>query len=96
MIFSLIEDKYELNINAHKRGDLGTLKFEGATKRSRPNIKVDSLIYCRVSKIPKHLNFELTCISSKNKKEWTTGESLFRELKGKDTLPTPDILNNKK
>lgn len=80
------EDKYELRINAQRKGHLGTLEFEGATKRSRPNIKVNGLIYCRIKRIPQLLQYQLTCISAKNKKEWTTGEALYRELKGKSCL----------
>ncbi|KAF1838489.1 exosome complex exonuclease RRP40 [Decorospora gaudefroyi] len=38
------------------------LAFEGATKKTRPQLPPNSLVYCRVANAGKHLPSELTCV----------------------------------
>lgn len=40
---------------------MGSLAFDGATKRNRPNLQIGSLVYARVSKTRSDLEPELTC-----------------------------------
>ncbi|PNS15975.1 hypothetical protein CAC42_4376 [Sphaceloma murrayae] len=48
---------------------LGQLSFEGATKKTRPNLSAGALVYARVSKVEKWGDVELECFNS------TTGKS---------------------
>ncbi|PSK46039.1 hypothetical protein B9Z65_5007 [Elsinoe australis] len=43
---------------------LGQLAFEGATKKTRPNLTAGSLVYARVSKVEKWGDVELECFNS--------------------------------
>ena len=72
---------YELDINAYTYGNLDALEFDGATKRNRPNLEPNTLVYCRVKELCKHNKPILSCISPVHKKAWTTGESYFGPLK---------------
>ncbi|KAI0729534.1 exosome complex exonuclease RRP40 [Irpex lacteus] len=58
-------------------GTLDGLVFEGATKRNRSNLKVDSVIYAQVSLAHKDMEPELECLDAQTRK---AGE--FGELKG--------------
>lgn len=48
---------------------LPQLSFEGATKKTRPNLEAGALVYARVTLANKHMDPELECVSS------TTGKS---------------------
>ncbi|KAF2225305.1 hypothetical protein BDZ85DRAFT_259975 [Elsinoe ampelina] len=43
---------------------LGQLAFEGATKKTRPNLAAGALVYARVSKVEKWGDVELECFNS--------------------------------
>ena len=75
-------DNYEIDFRADRKGNLGSLDFQGATKRSRPNLNLKSIVFCKVKEVPEFCDYKLTCLSAKNKKEWSTGEATYRELKG--------------
>lgn len=60
---------------------LDSIEFNGATKRNRPNLKVGDLIYAKVASVNKYTAPTLTCKSKTCKKDWTSGESTFGELK---------------
>ncbi|KAM3129023.1 Exosome component 3 [Paramecium bursaria] len=62
--------------------NLNQLDFEGATKKNKPNLQIGQYLYSRVVDTHFYLRGKLSCINPKSKKEWTTGESLFRELNG--------------
>ncbi|KAL5519827.1 hypothetical protein ACEPAG_1487 [Sanghuangporus baumii] len=51
--------------------------FEGATKRNRPNLKINSLVYARVSLAHKDMDPELECFDAQTRKS-----EGFGELKG--------------
>ena len=74
-------DSYELDIKSCKKALLNNLAFEGATKKSKPNLLNGDLIFCRVEKETTYMTTILTCTSNTNKKEWSSGESLFGQLK---------------
>ena len=72
---------YDVDINAYSLAVLDALEFDGATKRNKPNLELNTLIYCRVKAIDPLAKPELTCISPIHKKSWTSGESYFGPLK---------------
>lgn len=42
---------------------LGGLEFDGATKRNKPNLKVGSVVFCRLLEYSKHTGGKLSCIN---------------------------------
>lgn len=60
---------------------LDSVEFNGATKRNKPNLKVGDLIYAKIASVNKFTAPVLTCKSKTCKKDWTSGESTFGELK---------------
>eukprot|EP00924_Labyrinthula_sp_SR-Ha-C_P007211 snap_masked-scaffold_8-processed-gene-12.41-mRNA-1 protein AED:0.58 eAED:0.58 QI:0/-1/0/1/-1/1/1/0/249 len=81
-IYSKSSQSYSININSYTDGTLSSLAFDGATKRSKPALKVGDLVYCRVEDI--EFECKLTCEAPEGmiKKDWASGEALFGELKG--------------
>jgi len=73
---------YEVEIKGPSLGLLGTLEFEGATKRNRPDLKVGDIVFCRVSVSNRDMQPILSCKSPSFNKSWVSGEALFVELKG--------------
>ena len=73
---------YEVDIGAYSLAALGDLEFEGATKRNKPKLDNNTLVYCRVKGVDHFSKPTLTCISPVHKKSWETGESYFGQLKG--------------
>ena len=53
---------------------LPVLSFEGATKRSKPNLKVGTLIYAKVVQSDRHSEPELTCVDPRTGKSEGLGE----------------------
>ncbi|KAK2463315.1 hypothetical protein APHAL10511_004626 [Amanita phalloides] len=70
-------ETYRVDIGSAHHATLDALAFEGATKRSRPNLKVGSLIYARVSLAHKDMEPELECYDAQTRKA-----EGFGELKG--------------
>ncbi|CAI5709236.1 unnamed protein product [Hyaloperonospora brassicae] len=75
-------DFYRVNIGAAASAVLGSLAFDGATKRNRPNLRLGSLVYARVNKVNPNVEPELTCEAppSVTKKDWMTGLAIYGEL----------------
>ena len=73
---------YRVNILASKEATLNSIDFEGATRKTKPNLNVGDVIYARVEKENKYSNVTLTCKSVNNSKGWSSGESTYGELKG--------------
>lgn len=86
MIIGIVQEKhsedYRLDINGSDCATLGSLSFEGASKKNKPNLNVGSVVYCRVVGGCKNMEPEVTCIEIGSSKSWTGGESLYGELKG--------------
>lgn len=79
----IIEDKggdyYRVNICSGSIALLHRLGFEGASKRNKPELRVGDIVYCKVSLAHRHLDTELTCISSSGvKKGWSSGEAVSK------------------
>lgn len=73
---------YRVNIGAAANATLGSLAFDGATKRNRPSLRLGSLLYARVSKTNPNMEPEITCEApaSVTKKDWMTGLAIYGEL----------------
>ncbi|CAM9319367.1 unnamed protein product [Hapterophycus canaliculatus] len=87
-VLGVVEDRmgeaYKVNVFGSCSALLGMLEFDGASKRSKPNLKSGSLVFCRVAAVDKDMETELTCTSTHHgsKKDWMTGQSTFGELHG--------------
>ncbi|CAG7853045.1 Exosome complex component rrp40 AltName: Full=Ribosomal RNA-processing protein 40 [Serendipita indica DSM 11827] len=70
-------ESYRVDIGSAHPATLDALAFEGASKRNRPQLKVGSLVYARVSLANKDLEPELECFDAQTRKA-----DGFGELKG--------------
>ncbi|KAH8825232.1 hypothetical protein DL96DRAFT_172003, partial [Flagelloscypha sp. PMI_526] len=68
---------YRVDIGGAHLATLDGLAFEGATKRNRPNLKIGSLVYARVSLAHKDMDPELECFDAQTRRA-----EGFGELKG--------------
>ncbi|KAL7415414.1 hypothetical protein BDY24DRAFT_382887 [Mrakia frigida] len=68
---------YRVDIGSAQMASLDALAFEGATKRNKPNLKVGSLVYARVSLANRDMEPELECFDATTRKA-----EGFEELKG--------------
>ncbi|KAH7912539.1 exosome complex exonuclease RRP40 [Hygrophoropsis aurantiaca] len=68
---------WRVDIGSAHNASLDALAFEGATKRNKPNLKVGSLLYARVSLAHKDMEPELECFDAQTHKA-----EGFGELKG--------------
>jgi exosome complex RNA-binding protein Rrp4 len=73
---------YKLDIGTYTYATLNSFDFNGATRKSKPNLNVGDILYARVSKLNKFDSPIISCISDINTKDWASGESFFGELKG--------------
>lgn len=71
-----------MDINGPSHALLGTLEFEGATKRNKPDLNVGDIVFCRVSISNRDMQPILSCKSPSFNKSWVSGEALFMQLKG--------------
>ncbi|KDN51376.1 hypothetical protein K437DRAFT_233119 [Tilletiaria anomala UBC 951] len=58
---------------------LPALSFEGATKRSKPNLKIGTLIYAKIIQADRHSEPELTCVDPQTGKADGLGELKVNE-----------------
>ncbi len=75
-------EAYKVNILASKEASLNSIDFQGATRKTKPNLNVGDAVFALVEKENKYSNATLTCKSSTNSKGWSSGESTYGELKG--------------
>ncbi|THV03899.1 hypothetical protein K435DRAFT_715223 [Dendrothele bispora CBS 962.96] len=68
---------FRVDIGSAHSANLDGLAFEGATKRNKPNLKIGSLVYARVSLAHKDMEPELECFDAQTRKA-----EGFGELKG--------------
>lgn len=73
---------YKVEINSYTHAILNTMDFEGASKKSKPNLNLGDLVFARVSNVNKFDAPTLSCISLHENKNWASGESFFGQLKG--------------
>ncbi|KAL1736563.1 exosome complex exonuclease RRP40 [Schizophyllum commune] len=72
-----VGEAFRVDIGAAHNANLDGLAFEGATKRNRPQLKVGSLVYARVSLAHRDMDPELECFDAQTRKA-----EGFGELKG--------------
>ncbi|RPD62201.1 exosome complex exonuclease RRP40 [Lentinus tigrinus ALCF2SS1-7] len=77
VVVSRSGENWRVDIGSAHMATLDGLAFEGATKRNRPNLKVGSLLYARVSLAHKDMEPELECFDAQTRKS-----EGFGELKG--------------
>ena len=86
LVIGIISQKsyetYRVNILASKEASLNSIDFQGATRKSKPNLIVGDVVFAKVEKENKFSNAILTCKTNTNSKGWSTGESTYGELKG--------------
>lgn len=77
-------EHYTVDVGGSRRASLPALAFEGATKRNKPTLAVGALVYARVAVANRDMDPELSCVapSTKSRKDWVTGETVFGELRG--------------
>ena len=73
---------YRINILSNREASLNSVDFEGATRKTKPNLNVGDIIFAKVEKENKYSNAILTCKNPNNSKGWSSGESTYGELKG--------------
>ena len=57
-------DFFQLHINSHsQQAILPQLAFEGATKKTRPQLKPNDLVYAKVVSAQKNMEVDLTCVN---------------------------------
>lgn len=74
---------YRLQLYGHLPARLPSDAFEGATKRSKPNLQVGAVVFARVARVTPGTEPELTCEeapSKTSKKSWLTGQATYGEL----------------
>jgi len=80
-VIGIVSDRqgegWRVDIGSAHQASLDGLAFEGASRRNRPNLKVNSLVYARVSLAHKDMEPELECFDAQTRKA-----EGFGELKG--------------
>ncbi|WAQ89946.1 hypothetical protein PtA15_11A638 [Puccinia triticina] len=75
---------YRVDIGTSQPASLDGLAFEGATKRTKPNLKIGAVVYARVSLALNHTETEIECTNPTNQKAdgfgEMTGGMLLRHL----------------
>jgi exosome complex component RRP40 len=85
IIQEVLGECYSVDICGPRLATLELLAFDGASRRNCPNLARGSLVFARVLYASPDAEPVLTCMLSAsqqhNKKDWTSGEALFGELK---------------
>jgi len=72
---------YKVDIGTYIHAVLNTKEFEGASKKTKPNLNLGDSVFARVLKVNKYDAPILSCISQYDVKNWASGESFFGHLK---------------
>ena len=80
---------YRVDIGTYTNAILLTTEFEGATKKTKPNLNVGDVVFARVNRINKFDAPMISCISQINSKNWTSGETFFGNLKDGNLFTFP-------
>ena len=71
MVLGVVTDtrgaEYVVDIGAAAPASLNNLAFEGATRKNRPQLKIGSLVYARVSLANKDMEPEISCLAAGGK-----------------------------
>lgn len=82
---------YKLDIGTYTYAMLNSKDFEGATKKTKPNLNLGDAVFSRVLKTNKYDTPILSCISDFENKTWSSGESFFGNLKSGNIFDFPKI-----
>jgi len=74
IILAKHSDGYRVDIGAPHPASLDALAFEGATKRTKPNLKIGAVVYARVSLASNHTDTEIECLNPTNQRADGFGE----------------------
>jgi len=74
IITQKLGEGFRVDIGSAHFASLDGLAFEAATKRNKPNLKVGSLVYARVSLAHKDMEPELECFDAQSRKAEGFGE----------------------
>eukprot|EP00762_Andalucia_godoyi_P005122 ANDGO_04059.mRNA.1 Putative exosome complex component rrp40 len=85
-------EAYAVDIGSSLAGMLPVLAFDGATKRSKPNLQIGDYVYARVVAFNVHQGAALSCTSPASlgavgAKDWITKESVFGQLFAGHVVP---------
>lgn len=80
---------YKIDIGTYTHAILNTKDFEGASKKTKPNLNLGDLVFARILKINKFDAPVLSCISQYDVKNWASGESFFGQLKNGNVFEFP-------
>jgi len=58
---------FSVDVGGARPGTLSFLSFEGATRRNRPSVEIEDLLFCRVVAAGKHIDPELSCVNAHGK-----------------------------
>ncbi|KAI8457421.1 exosome complex exonuclease RRP40 [Phakopsora pachyrhizi] len=67
---------YRIDINSNQPAYLDGLAFEGATKRSKPNLKTGAIVYGRISSVLGFMEAEIECFDGNSQSADGFGEML--------------------
>jgi len=82
-------DMYRVDIGTYTHAILPTTEFEGATKKTKPNLNVGDIVFARVMRVNKFDAPMISCVSQINSKNWSSGESFFGNLKDGNVFTFP-------
>lgn len=72
-------DFFHLHINSHSpQAFLPQLAFEGATKKTRPQLKPGDVVYAKVVSAQKNMDIELTCVNPSTGKSEPDGLGMLK------------------
>jgi exosome complex component RRP40 len=80
---------YKVDIGTYTNAILNTKDFEGASKKTKPNLNLGDLVFARILKVNKFDAPVLSCVSQFDVKNWASGESFFGQLKGGNVFNFP-------
>lgn len=80
---------YKVDIGTYTHAILNTKDFEGASKKTKPNLNLGDLVFARVLKVNKFDAPVLSCVSQYDVKNWASGESFFGQLKNGNIFGFP-------
>mmetsp|Transcript_19164 Transcript_19164/g.64202 ORF Transcript_19164/g.64202 Transcript_19164/m.64202 type:complete len:186 (-) Transcript_19164:418-975(-) len=84
VVVDKLSDEYRVDVGGPTTANLPVLAFDGATARNRPALSLGALVFARLVVAHKDMEPELSCAAPPGvvSKDWTTGQSLYGELKG--------------
>ncbi|XP_075254939.1 exosome complex component RRP40-like isoform X2 [Convolutriloba macropyga] len=67
IVLGKMVDAFKIDIGCGESAMLNVLSFEGATKRSYPDLKIGDVVFCRLISSDASYEYEVVCIDGKGK-----------------------------